>query len=231
MAPRGQSGKTLKIVVACTERMVCAGLAALLEREPGFTVSGQATDCAMAARQVVTTRANVLLLDLQVLASDGQALFARLRDLPGKPRVILLSTRADERHVLDALRRGAWGVVLKDASPGHLVRSIRTAAGGEAWVDRETVSRLLESIHRPRAAAPAIGTPRLSPRALEIICEVADGATNADIARKLGLSQQTVKNHLQQIFDKVGVSSRLELALYAVSHALTDANSTKVPLA
>lgn len=183
----------------------------------------------MTARLVASTQPDVVLVEVPVLEAGGQALFSVLDELPRPPRVILLATRADEVQVLGALRRGAWGVVLTDAAPAHLARSIRTAAGGQAWVDRETVTRLLQSIHRARPDASVPGAPHLTPRALEIVCEVADGATNGDIARKLGLSPQTVKNHLLQIFDKVGVSSRLELALYAVNHALVDANRTKVP--
>jgi two-component system nitrate/nitrite response regulator NarL len=218
-----KSRRPLRIVLACAHRLYRAGLAELLSKEPGFLVVGEAQGGAEAVRLARAERADVLLMDYLVLGASGERALPDEGPAAGRTRIILLSTPRDQAGVLEALRLGAWGVVLKDASPELLYRSIRTAAAGEAWVDRDTVSRLLESMRVQRASAPAARAPgeRITPRERDIVREVANGATNDEIACKLGLQPQTVKNYLSLIFDKLGASSRLELALYAVHHGLT----------
>lgn len=207
----------IAVVLACTHRIVSAGIAGLLAAADGIRVVAEVTDARSVLR--VAAPCHVILMELSLLGTDLQPLLRMLRALPHRPRLILMATATDRPGVLEALRLGAWGIVSKDAPPEQLVQCVRAAVAGEAWVDRGTVSHLLESIHDRAAVEPRERSARLlTPREIDIVAEVALGASNNDIGRALGLRAQTVKNRLSAIFDKVGVSSRLELALYAVHH-------------
>lgn len=206
----------IRVALGCVHRIMCAGVSSLLTGEDDFQLVGQATDGPSVTRMAVASLADIVVLDYSVFESISPPRLSELRAAPSKPRVILLAAPGDHDHVLGLLREGAWGVVSKDSPPDHLVRSIRAAAAGEAWVDRETVSHLLASIHDHEGAPETTVRRLLTPREMEIVAEVAHGASNVEIGNKLGLRAQTVKNRLSGIFDKLGVSSRLELALYAV---------------
>jgi two-component system, NarL family, nitrate/nitrite response regulator NarL len=138
-------------------------------------------------------------------------------------RVILLTAAAEKEQIVEALQLGARGVVLKDSATQILLKSIRAVMNGEYWVGRESVSNLvqyLRTLVTPASAFPQRNKYRLTPRELEIIAAVVAGFANKEIAQYFKISEDTVKHHLSNIFDKVGVSSRLELALFAVNQSL-----------
>jgi two-component system, NarL family, nitrate/nitrite response regulator NarL len=213
--------RRLEVVLGCSYGLYCAGLKALLETASDIAVLGTSGSASIALDLARGAGAHVLLLDVDLSGLGAADFLLPSREEADQPRVILLATPADQRAVIEALRRGAWGMVLKDASPELLFRSIRVAAAGEAWVDRDLVSRLLETIHLRSAPTRTNGVV-LTPRELDVLREVVAGGTNADIARTLGLRPQTVKDYLTALFDKAGVSSRLELALHALHHRLVD---------
>ena len=123
--------------------------------------------------------------------------------------------------MLEALRLGARGVVLKDSAIGLLFKCIRTVMAGEYWVDRESVADLVLYLRQaPEPRSPAKKTFRLTPRELQVISTVVAGYPNKEIARRFSISEDTVKHHLSSIFDKCGVSNRLELAIFAINHHL-----------
>jgi DNA-binding NarL/FixJ family response regulator len=137
--------------------------------------------------------------------------------------VILLTAAAEKEQIVEALQLGARGVVLKDSATQILLKSIRAVMNGEYWVGRESVSNLvqyLRTLVTPPSAFPQRNKYRLTPRELEIIAAVVAGFANKEIAQYFKISEDTVKHHLSNIFDKVGVSSRLELALFAVNQSL-----------
>jgi two-component system, NarL family, nitrate/nitrite response regulator NarL len=149
---------------------------------------------------------------LRELASDARSV-----------RVILLTAAAEKEQIVEALQLGARGVVLKDSATQILLKSIRAVMNGEYWVGRESVSNLvqyLRTLVTPPSAFPQRNKYRLTPRELEIIAAVVAGFANKEIAQYFKISEDTVKHHLSNIFDKVGVSSRLELALFAVNQSL-----------
>ena len=133
----------------------------------------------------------------------------------------MLTADADDSDVVEALQLGARGVVLKHSPPDMLFKSIRSVVAGEYWVGRERVADLVEMMRRRQAASevsarnPTLG---LTPRELQMVAAVVDGCSNGDIACKFSISPKTVKHHLTNIFDKLGVSNRLALALFAVHH-------------
>jgi len=141
-------------------------------------------------------------------------------------RTVLLTAEIDRRETIEALQLGARGVVLKQSATQILYKCVRAVMSGEYWVGNERVADIVQTLreHARQAEAPPPVTT-LTRRELQIVAAVVEGASNRDIGQQLRLSEQTVKNHLSHIFDKVGVSNRLELALYAVHHRLLE----KVP--
>ena len=212
----------IRIVIADDHPLVREGLRRLLDLQPGFAVVGEAADGLDALKVVKDLRPDVLLLDLAMPRLNGLEVLKELGNVVDQVKAVLLTAGIEREETLQALRLGARGVVLKESATQLLYKCIRAVMGGEYWVGRERIDDLLKTMreldHAPsREAAPA---SRLTRRELQVIASVVEGASNRDIGKTLGLSEQTVKNHLSNIFDKLGVSNRLELALYAVHHRL-----------
>jgi DNA-binding NarL/FixJ family response regulator len=210
----------IRIVTIDDHVLFRAGLCALLNAEAGFRVVGESGRGHDAGRLVTELEPDVLLLDLMLPDVSGIEVLRGL-DLPRLTvRVVLLTAAADSRQVVEALQLGARGLVLKDAATALLLKAIRCVMQGEYWFGHEHVPNLVEALRRLSAAQPQAPAETLTTRELRVIAAVVAGGTNRDIARELDMSEQTVKNHLSHIFDKLGVSNRLELALYAIEHKL-----------
>ncbi|MGA2949383.1 MAG: response regulator transcription factor [Candidatus Sulfotelmatobacter sp.] len=201
------------------------GLRRLLEAEPNLKVVGEASDGAEAVKIVRQLKPDILLLDLAMPKHPG---LEALRDLSvgvnSTPvRVILLTAAAEKSQIVEALQLGARGVVLKDSATQLLIKAIQTVMSGEYWVGRESVSNMMQYLRtlvqssRDEAQQK---TFRLTPRELDIVSAVVAAYSNKEIAECLKITEDTVKHHLSNIFDKLGVSTRLELALFAVNHSL-----------
>jgi len=216
-------GPVVRIGLADDHPIFREGLRRLLEAERDFTVVGEAGDGEEAAAMVHRTRPDLLLLDLAMPRATGLDTLRALSTGEHSVRTILLAASITKPEIVTALQLGAVGVLLKNATTPLLFKCIRTVLAGQYWIDRESVADLVSTLRdamRPAEALPRAGLTR---RELDIVREVTEGATNKDIALRFDLSEQTVKNHLSNIFDKLGVSTRLELALYAVHHRLLDA--------
>jgi two-component system nitrate/nitrite response regulator NarL len=137
-------------------------------------------------------------------------------------RVIVLTAAEDDRDVVRAMRLGARGIVLKQSASDLLVKSIMRVHGGEIWLDNRMTAEVMKAFAKSSEGGSRRDKPLLSEREKEIVQLVAQGYRNKEIGEKLFISEQTVKNHLHNIFDKLGVSDRLELALYAIHHRLID---------
>jgi DNA-binding NarL/FixJ family response regulator len=137
-------------------------------------------------------------------------------------KILLLTSTISTQQIIEALQIGARGIVLKDALAGHLQTAIRTVISGDYWIGGKRVVNLVSALHSlmQEAAVPARKTFGLTPRELEVVGAIVEGCSNRDIAKQFHLSEETVKRHLSNIFDKTGVSTRLELALFAISHQL-----------
>lgn len=212
-----------RILIADDHPIFRDGLKRLLESEGEFKVIGEACDGIEAvamARQLIP---EVMLLDLAMPRRQGLDALRELSSDARSVRVILLTAAAEKEQIVEALQLGARGVVLKDSATQILLKSIRAVMNGEYWVGRESVSNLvqyLRTLVTPASAFPQRNKYRLTPRELEIIAAVVAGFANKEIAQYFKISEDTVKHHLSNIFDKVGVSSRLELALFAVNQSL-----------
>jgi len=212
----------IRIVIADDHPLVRDGLRTLLESQPGFTVVGEAGDGLEAVRLTKDLRPDVLLLDLAMPRMNGLDVLKTLADTAPEVKTVLLTAAIEREETVQALRLGARGVVLKESATQMLYKCIRAIMAGEFWVGHERILDLMQTLRQIERAPVQEPSPaaRLTRRELQVISAVVEGGSNKDIAQGFGLSEQTVKNHLSNIFDKLGVSNRLELALYAVHHRL-----------
>jgi len=191
----------------------------------GFTVVGEAADGEQAVELCRDLQPHLLLLDLAMPGQSGLDALAELSTSPSPVRTILLTAGIQKDEIVKALQLGAVGVVLKSAPTDLLFKSIRSVMAGQHWIGREAVSDLVQALREQMASSmekPARKRFGLTPRELEITSAVVSGLSNKEIAKKLALSEDTVKHHLTNIFDKMGASNRLELALFAVHHRLLE---------
>ena len=221
----GRSPLIVHIVIADDHPIFRDGLRRLLEAEPGLKVIGEASDGAEAVKVSRQLKPDILLLDLAMPKHPG---LEALRDLSvgvtSKPvRVILLTAAAEKSQIVEALQLGARGVVLKDSATQLLLKAIQTVMSGEYWVGRESVSNLVQYLRRLMQSSSDEARQKkfgLTPRELEIVSAVVAGYSNKEIAEYFKIAEDTVKHHLGNIFDKLGVSTRLELALFAVNQSV-----------
>lgn len=213
--------KPLRVVLADDHRLVREGLRSLLESHEGFTVVGEAVDGSETVRVVEQLQPDLLLLDVSMPGTTGLDALRELADRPHGARVLLVTASIDREQIAAALQLGARGIVLKEAASEALLAAIKTVMAGGLWLGDAAVSELMVQAERPRPRAVAGRSAfGLTPREREILDSITAGLSNREIAESLGLSEQTVKHHLSNIFDKTGTSTRLELALFAVRNGL-----------
>jgi two-component system, NarL family, nitrate/nitrite response regulator NarL len=213
--------RPIRVAVADGQPIFRYGLRKLLEGKPRIELVGEAADGAEAVRLAASERPDVLLLDFS-LPPDGMEVLRQIAAAAPSVKIVLMANALEKPQVTTALQFGARGVLQKDAPPALLLRCIERVMVGEYWIGREGVSDLVDTLRtlaNEGGAAPSLKR-LLTPRELQIVTAVVEGATNKDIAGMLDVREQTVKNHLSAIFDKLGVSNRLELALFAMHHHL-----------
>jgi two-component system, NarL family, nitrate/nitrite response regulator NarL len=216
----------IRILIADDHPIFRDGLRRLLESEGDMKVVGEACDGHEAVKLATEIKPDILLLDLAMPRHTG---LEALRDLSAPTghasavRIILLTAAAEKKQVVEALQLGARGVVLKDSATQLLLKSIHAVMAGEYWVGRESVSNLVLYLRNLMQSTNEETKQKkfgLTPRELEIVSAVVAGYANREIADYFKISEDTVKHHLSNIFDKLGVSTRLELALFAVNQGL-----------
>jgi DNA-binding NarL/FixJ family response regulator len=206
-------------------RLVCVddhplfrdGLRRLLEAEPDFAVVGEAGTIGDALRMVGELKPDIVLLDMALPDGSGLDALSLLGDGATAPKTILVTGAADHDQMVEALRLGAHGVVLKHTATALLYKAIRCVMRGEYWFARDQIPNLVNTMRRAGAEGRS-PIETLTPRELDVVGAIVAGGTNRDVSKDLQMSEQTVKNHLCHIYDKVGVSTRLELALFAMHH-------------
>jgi DNA-binding NarL/FixJ family response regulator len=196
-----------------------------LETEPDLKVIGEACDGAEAVRLAKQLKPDILLLDLAMPRHPGLEALREMSSASNQNavRVILLTAAAEKAQIVEALQLGARGVVLKDSATQLLLKAIHTVMAGEYWVGRESVSNLVQYLRTLVQSSGEEARQKkfgLTPRELEIVSAVVAGYSNKETAEYFKISEDTVKHHLSNIFDKLGVSTRLELALFAVNQSL-----------
>jgi DNA-binding NarL/FixJ family response regulator len=212
----------IRVVVADDHPVVRAGVRNMLEASERITVLGEAVDGDDAITQTLELAPDVLLLDLQMPKLPGLEAMRAIMDRSPGVKIVLLTGVITTQQVIQALQIGARGIVLKDAAGEHLNTAILAVYSGDYWIGGRRVVNLVVALHDLMAQAmqPEKKTYGLTPREMEVVHCIVEGCSNRDVARQFGISEETVKRHLSNIFDKTGVSTRLELALFAISHQL-----------
>jgi DNA-binding NarL/FixJ family response regulator len=219
------SRSSVRIVIADDHPIFRDGLRRLLDVEPDLQVVGEAANGEQAVQLVRDLKPDILLLDIAMPRMGGLATLGHLAESGSSVRAIVLTAGIEKADVLKGLQLGARGFILKESATQLLFDSIRAVMKGQYWVGRESVSDLIRLVQDLTQAPEKVVRDQrfnLTVRELEVVAAIVAGQTNKDIALKFSLSEQTVKHHLTNIFDKLGVSNRLELALFAVQHGLGD---------
>ncbi|HEY2845662.1 MAG TPA: response regulator transcription factor [Bryobacteraceae bacterium] len=216
---------TVRILLADDHPIVRDGLKKLLQLEEDFEVVGEAGDGREVLEKCHELDPDVLLLDLRMPNLDGLSALQALQQTNKRTRVIILTASEDKNEFVQAMKLGCSGIVLKQTAPDLIVKSIRKVNSGEIWLDSLTTAAVMRQFSTGLESAGGGGgkgreRSPLSTREREIVALVAQGYKNKEMAEKMFISEQTVKNHLHNIFDKLGVSDRLELALYAIHKGL-----------
>jgi DNA-binding NarL/FixJ family response regulator len=204
-------------------RVVRTGLAAYLATEPGMVVVGEAGDgqralAELAVLEGVDRLPDVVLMDLQMPAMDGVTATAEIKRRWPDVEVVAVTSFVEEARIRAALEAGATGYLLKDADAGEVATAIRAAVAGEVHLDPAAAKALTAALRAPRSAADA-----LTPREREVLVLLAQGGTNRQIGRLLGVTERTARTHVSNILGKLGLASRTQAALWAVREGLLPA--------
>jgi DNA-binding NarL/FixJ family response regulator len=215
----------IRVLLADDQRVVREGLGTLLGLLAGVEVVAMAADGDEAVALAAELRPDVVLMDLRMPRCDGIEATRRLRDYDASIKVLVLTTYADDRSVIDALRAGARGYLTKDAGAAEIHQALQRVTLGQAAIDPAVQHHLLDAITASRPAARAEPAPRrpdgLTPREADVLSLIARGLSNAEIAHQLGVSETTVKSHINHLFAKTGVRDRAQAVSYAYQHGLT----------
>jgi DNA-binding NarL/FixJ family response regulator len=218
--PLDNRSQSLRVLVADDHPVFREGLRMLLETDPKIQVVGEASDGSEAAAMASELKPHLVLMDMRMPRCSGLEALKIFQRMSLPVRILILATEVRKQEIVEALRYGASGIVLKETATQLLRKSISTVMAGQYWIEREGISESDYGVAKPsRADSADVSTKnwRLTPREEQIVAEVVSGKTNNEIAQSLGMSPQTVKHHLTSIFDKVGVYNRLELALFCVN--------------
>lgn len=228
------STQLIRLLIADSQPIVLEGLRSVLAQYPHIQVVGEALDGVDAIDKAVQLEPDVILLDLRLPRVDGLTVLRSVQTRVTRAKVLLFATADNKDDFVEAMKLGCSGILLKEAATSLIEKSIQRVFAGEIWLDSNTTAAVIRHFASPKefpAAHMGSNTTatngkqtreraQLSQREREIIVLIAQGYKNKEIAEKMFITEQTVKNHLHNVFDKLGVSDRLELALYAIHNSL-----------
>jgi DNA-binding NarL/FixJ family response regulator len=220
----------IRIILADSQAIYRVGIRKVFALEDDLRVVAQADSLENLRAAIERYPTDIVLLEGSLLAGTANVIPDLLRIAPDI-KLIVQAVAADENHTVELYRRGVRGIISRSISPDLLVRCVRRIASGETWIDNQSVNWVIEA-YRAQAAALVSprNQPRLSPKEMAIITCITQGKRNKEIAFQLGTTEQVIKNYLRKIYDKLGVSDRLELALYCLHNKIihTDADEETV---
>jgi DNA-binding NarL/FixJ family response regulator len=216
---------TVRIILADSQAIYRVGIRKVFALEDDLRVVAQADSLENLRAAIERYPTDIVLLEGSLLAGTAGVIPDLLRTAPDV-KLIVQAVAADESHTVELYRRGVRGIISRSISPDLLVRCVRRIAAGETWIDNQSVNWVIEA-YRAQAAAlvsPRV-QPRLSPKEMAIITCITQGKRNKEIAFQLGTTEQVIKNYLRKVYDKLGVSDRLELALYCLHNKIIQADA------
>lgn len=214
--------KPISVFIIDDHTLFRSGIRLLLQRQDGFEVVGEAGDGLEGVKLAKRLEPDVVLLDLHMPGVGGLEALQLLQEELPQVQVVMLTVSEDAQDLLEALRIGARGYLLKNIETDFLLDAIRRAAAGESVMSPQMANRLADAVRAPQSNTKTSPAAKLSPREAEIIAMLAAGASNKEIARRLELAESTVKIHVQGILRKLNLSSRVQAAVYAVEHGLME---------
>lgn len=215
----------IRIILADSQAIYRVGIRKIFALEDDLRVVAQADSLENLKAAIERFPTDVVLLEGSLLANTANAIPEILKIAP-EVKLIVQAVSADENYTVELYRKGVRGIISRSISPDLLVRCVRRIAAGETWIDNQSVNWVIEA-YRAQAAALVSpkNQPRLSPKEMAIITCITQGKRNKEIAFQLGTTEQVIKNYLRKIYDKLGVSDRLELALYCLHNKIIKADS------
>ncbi len=218
---------TIRVLIADDQRVIREGLALLLGLLPDVEVVGAAGDGEEAIGLVRDLAPDVVLMDLRMPRCDGVEATRRLREIAPACRVIVLTTYADDRSVVEALRAGARGFLTKDAGAEEIQRAIEAVVAGRAAIDPAVQHHVVAAVTRAASSAPSSPAlpDGLTPREAEVLSLIGEGLSNEEVAARLVVSEATVKTHINHLFMKIEARDRAQAVAYAYRHGLVSVSS------
>ncbi|MFZ0392316.1 MAG: response regulator transcription factor [Terracidiphilus sp.] len=224
-ADASQRPGTIRIILADSQAIYRVGIRKIFALEDDIRVVAQADSLDNLRSAIERFPTDVVLMEAALLASSPTAVQELLKLAP-EVKLIVQAVANDENNTVELYRRGVRGIISRSISPDLLVRCVRRIAAGETWIDNQSVNWVIEAYRAQAAALVSPRTqPRLSPKEMAIITCITQGKRNKEIAFQLGTTEQVIKNYLRKIYDKLGVSDRLELALYCLHNKIIQADA------
>ena len=215
----------VRIILADSQAIYRVGIRKIFALEDDLRVVAQADSLENLRAAIERFPTDIVLLEGGLLAGTSNVIPDLLHMAPDV-KLIVQAVSADENHTVELYRRGVRGIISRSISPDLLVRCVRRIAAGETWIDNQSVNWVIEAYRAQAAALVSPRTqPRLSPKEMAIITCITQGKRNKEIAFQLGTTEQVIKNYLRKIYDKLGVSDRLELALYCLHNKIIQADA------
>ena len=223
--PTRRNGERVRIVIADDHPIFRDGLRKLIESQAGMCVSGESSVGVEVVRLARALKPDIVLLDLGLPRRSGLQVLNDLAALPSPVRTLVLAEAVEESSILEAFYLGAHGIVLKGSPREVLLKSIRSVVAGQYWLDNESVPIVIEALRKspPSQNGSTCGRDYgLTTQELKIVGKVANGSSNKEVGQEFSISERTVKHHLTNVFNKLGISSRLELAVFALEDGLVN---------
>lgn len=224
--PAEPPAETIRVLIVDDHALLRRGLRTVLELEPDIEVVGEGNDGDEAVAQSAELLPDVVLLDVRMPRRGGIEACAAIKDVAPSARIIMLTASDDEADLYEAIKAGATGYLLKETPPHELADAVRSVAHGQSLISPAMASKLLTEFatmvkgdEEKRTPVPG---PRLTDRELEVLKLVATGLNNRDIAKELYISENTVKNHVRNILEKLQLHSRMEAVVYAVREKILE---------
>ena len=215
--------EAIRVLLVDDHPLFRKGLASLLAMEKGFKVVGEAQDGMEAIRKARDLTPDVILMDIYMPGCDGLEATRHIKEALPNAKVVILTISEEDRTLFEAIKCGAHGYLLKKVEPKKLFEMLRGVVRGEAPISRSTAAKILkEFAEQARREAREAPEEQLSPKEREVLVLLTEGLTNKEIGNKLGITENTVKNHLKNILDKLHVENRVQAATFALQKKLSE---------